>query len=272
MSDSPSETSSRSAYVTGKLNTELFSFEKKKLNDYFKSTQYFFSKDYLSDGNTFLDIGGSSGTLADAIKTEVADIVPTVLDPDIKAIERGRKFFPYMDFYHGYFPEDLPKNLKFDVISMQALFPQIPNWKQILLALSQHTKKYLNLSLTLKLNGTTVVDKDVSYAYYLDSGERIYQVTHNIYELVNFCCIFEMGVKKIEFYGYHTPYTGNNFRCVPNSEQIKGNLMLEFFADDEENPIRMGGFAPKEGQKEYRIFIPEMNIIIDDKVFDIRNS
>ena len=81
-----------------------------------------------------------------------------------------------------------------------------------------------------------------------------------------------MGVKRIEFYGYHTPYTGNNFRCVPNSEQIKGNLMLEFFSEDEENPIRIGGFVPKEGEKEYRIFTPEMNVIIDDKVFDIRNS
>ena len=82
------ETSSRSAYVVGKLNTELYSFKKKNLSDFFKSTKYFFSKDYLSDGTTFLDVGGSSGTFADAIKTEIADIKTTIVDPNLEAIER----------------------------------------------------------------------------------------------------------------------------------------------------------------------------------------
>ena len=81
-----------------------------------------------------------------------------------------------------------------------------------------------------------------------------------------------MGVKKIEFYGYHTPQTGNNFRCVPNSEQIKGNIMLEFFSDEEKNPARLGGFSPTAEQSEFQIFIPEINIIIDDEKFKIRES
>lgn len=117
----------------------------------------------------------------------------------------------------------------------------------------------------------TVIDKDISYFYYLDSGQRVHQVIHNIYELVNFLCIYEMGVKKIEFYGYHTPYTGHNFRCVPNSEQIKGNFMVEVFEDDADNPIRMGGAVDKaKGRTDYHFFVPEMKIIIDDDEFKLR--
>ena len=80
-----------------------------------------------------------------------------------------------------------------------------------------------------------------------------------------------MGVKKIEFYGYHTPYTGHNFRCVPNSDQIKGTLMLELFENPADNPKRMGGAVDKgRNDESYQFFIPEMNIIIDDEVFDPR--
>ena len=81
-----------------------------------------------------------------------------------------------------------------------------------------------------------------------------------------------MRVKKIEFYGYHSERMGNNFRCCPNSEQIHGNLMLELFSEDKSNPIRIGAFEPNDGQSDYSIFIPDMNIIIDDEPFDIRDS
>lgn len=45
------------------------------------------------------------------------------------------------------------------------------------------------------------MDKDISYVYYLDSGERIHLIVHNIYEFFNFCCIHEMRVKKYLFTG-----------------------------------------------------------------------
>lgn len=194
----------------------------------------------------------------------------TVIDPDEKAIKAGRKNYPEFNYISGYFPEVILEKEKFDIVSMQALFPQIPNWKEMLLSLKSITKKYLNISLTFKLNGTTVIDKDTSYFYYLDSGTRVYQVIHNIYELVNFLCIDEMAVKKIEFFGYHTPNAGHNFRSVPNSQQIKGNLMIEFF-EEGLSPKRMGG-ASEFGQKhsDYKFFIPAMNFLIDNKQFDFR--
>jgi len=264
-------TKSEKPYEESDLNVELFSKTPAKMSEYFRSVQHFLSKDYINDDDSFLDIGGAGGNLAYAIKSEVASIKATIIDPDSANIYAGQNSYPEFTFIQGYFPQDIIPGAKFDIISMQALFPQIPNWKEMLLAIRKHARKYINISLTFKLREPTVIDKDVSYVYYLDSGQRIHQVIHNIYEFMNFLCIYEMGVKKIEFYGYHTPYSGHNFRSAPNSEQIKGNIMIEVFSNDADNPIRMGGAVDKaKGNTDYHFYVPEMNIIIDDEEFVLR--
>lgn len=264
--------SKQNKYEKTKLNNQLFIKSCPKMQDYFESVRYFFTKDYIKIGYNLLDIGGAGGDLAFAIKNEIADINATIIDPDPMCIKKGEQNYPEFKFICGYFPQDFPQNYnKFDYVSMQALFPQIPNWKDILFALRKYTKKYINFSTIIKLSGTTVIDKDVSYFYYLDSGERVHQVIHNLYEIINFLCIYEMGARKIEFYGYHTPYTGHNFRCVPNAEQIKGNFMIEVFENDYDNPMRMGGAIDK-GKKEnqYKFYIPEINVVIDGNKINIR--
>lgn len=260
------------AYQKNKLNSQIFADKKPKLSDYHRSTVHFVTPEYIKDGYSFLDVGGGGGDFAYAISEEVAKIKPTIIDPDIACINLGKKNYPSFNFIHGYFPDGMNKHSeKYDIVSMQALFPQIPNWKETLLELRKHAKQYLNISLIFRLNGSTVVDKDVSYFYYLDSGVRVHQVIHNIYEFTNFLCIHEMGVKKILFFGYRTPEAGHNFRCVPNSEQIKGNILIEFFRDDEEVPLRMGGALNRELQGGYSFFMPEIKYIIDGKEFDVRN-
>jgi len=252
------------------LNSQFYGTEDAKLGDYDRSVQYYFTKEYIHDGDSFLDVGGAGGGLAHAISSEVGAIKATVIDADPATIDKGRASYPKVNFVEGYFPKDLPEGSKFDIISMQGLFPYFPNWKETLLSLQKHTRRYFNISAVLRLDGTTVIDKDVSYVYYLNSGERAHQVVHNIYQFTNFLCLREMGVKRIEFYGYHTEKGGDNFRCVPNSQQIKGNFMIEVFGEDEENPVRMGGAAEKTGDAGYSFFLPEMNIIIDGEKFDVR--
>lgn len=266
------ENNKQSGYEKTKLNNQLFIKSYPKMQDYFESVRYFFTKDYIKPGYNLLDIGGAGGDLAYAIKNEIAEINATIIDPDFVCIKKGEQNYPEFKFIQGYFPNNFPYgHIKFDCVSMQALFPQIPDWKNMLLALRKYTKKYINFSAILRLDGTTVVDKDVSYFYYLDSGERIHQVIHNLYEIINFLCIYEMGAKKVEFYGYHTPYAGHNFRCIPNAEQIKGNFMIEVFENNNDNPIRMGGAIDKgEKENQYKFYIPEINIIIDGNKINIR--
>ncbi len=257
------------AYTKGKLNAELYSRERLHIQDFFESERYYLSPDYIRPGTRILDIGGGAGGLGNAIMESIQpDIHYTCIDPDSDVIKIGRRNMPDSHFIEGYFPENLPGST-YDLVIMFVLFPQIPNWKETLIHLAQYSDQYINISLIVKMKGTTVVDKDVSYVYYLDSGERVHQVIHNIYELRNFCCIKEMRVRKIRFFGYHTQISGDNYRCIPNREQIKGNLFLELF-DWKENPDRMGGGLLFEGKnKKYTPFRPDTDIVIDGKTVDI---
>ena len=115
----------------------------------------------ITGSRHILDIGGASGSFVEMIKNDFADIDATVLDPDLKCIEYGKEQFPYFDFIHGIFPDDLESDTKFDVVAMQGLFPQLPNWKDVLFAMKKCAKKYITFSCVLKLRGTTVIDKDV---------------------------------------------------------------------------------------------------------------
>lgn len=259
-------------YKYAVLNVEIFgSKSKQTLEDYFESTRYFFDRTWLPENFTMLDIGGSSGCLIEAIKDAGFEVEGTVIDPDPRSIHEGRRLYPSNNYIQDYFPpEKWLEDNSYELVSMQALFPQIPLWKECVLEMCRVARKFVNLSLTFKLDGTTVIDKDVSYFYYLDGNERVHQIIHNIYEFVNFLCIHELRVKKIFFYGYHTPYSGHNFRCVPNSKQIKGNIFLELFEPGEEYPVRMGGAVDYGvGIQKYKFFRPETKIIIDDEHFDI---
>lgn len=263
--------SQTTAYKNTELNSQVYNIKQYKMKDHHRSFQYYFTDNYLKDGDTFLDIGGATGDLAFAIKNEIANIEVTVIDADSKSIEIGKNKYHDFQFIDGFFPDALIVDKKYDVVSMQGLFAQLTNWKEVLLNLKKYAKKYINIELAFRINGSTVIDKDVSYSYYLDSGIRVPSIIHNIYEFTNFLCIHEMGIKRIEYYGYTTPSTGHNFRCVPNEEVIKGNLMLELFTENEPYPARMGGGSVKGvGNPNYNFFVPEMNVIINDEIFNLR--
>ena len=256
------------AYEDGNLNREIFARRDDiRLSQFHKSVSHFFTSSYIKEGYSFLDIGGAGGDLCQAIIKDVCNIKPTILDPDVQCIESRKNdpSFASFKFVKDYYPSEGMKNEKFDIVSMQALFPQIPEWKKCLLDMANNAKKFLNFSVVLKTSGNTIVDKDVSYFYYLDSGVRVHQVIHNLYEITNFLSLREMRAKTISFYGYHTPVAGDNFRCVPNSQQIKGNFMIELFSE-QENPKRVGGAVDLKNAN-YQFFAPKLDYIIDGKEF-----
>lgn len=140
------------AYASSELNVKIYGESNFNFNNLFKSQKHFFNKKYLKDGYTFLDIGGAGGLIANTIKEDVADIKATIIDPDSKSIKFGKKEFPDFEFICGYFPNDMEDNRKFDAVSMQALFPQIPNWKNMLLSMRKHAKNiliYLPVQVTI---------------------------------------------------------------------------------------------------------------------------
>lgn len=258
------------AYTKGKLNQLLYSSWRTKLEDFFESERQFLTKEFITPQATVLDIGGACGGFGKALQEIEPAIHYTCMDPDNNAIEYGRENFPEFEFKLGFFPDDLPLIKQYDYVIILALFPQLEDWKKHIASMTNVSRGYVNFSCLIRLNGSTVVDKDVSYFYYLDSGERVPQIIHNLYELINFCLIDVHKVKKLKFYGYHTEESGHTNRCLPNREIVKGNMLLELFGEQEEYPGRFGGSKPENFKKHGIVYFePETEIIIDRKPFEL---
>ena len=139
-------------YQNSVLNNALYGAETKtKLEDYFLSIRYYLTKEHLRPGDHILDVGGASGELLAAIENEVCPIQGTVIDPNRISLDMGRQSHPEFEFVEGIYPADLPADGKYDVLLMNALFPQIPDWKSMLLAMAKTTKRLANFSLGIKL-------------------------------------------------------------------------------------------------------------------------
>ncbi len=261
-------------YMQNHHGNVFFHESRTKLEDFYESEKYFLTKNIVKSNMTILDIGCASGGFGSTI---LENIEPTVkytgIDIDSKAIELGKKNFPDLELIKGTYPEDVPKK-KYDMVVVLNLFEQIPDWKKFLLSLTSHSNKFINIGLTLRTAGSTIIDKDVSYGYYYDSGERVHKIIHNIYELINYCCIEEMRIKKISFYGYHIDRPASkasDFRPLPQKEQIRGNLLLELF---DKKIKRIGGFPNSKAVEKLNLdyeFItrPDVEIIIDKKHFEL---
>ncbi len=264
-------------YKRSPLGSVVFSKKRFRLSDFFDSEKYFFSGDIMSNCKTVLDVGCSSGGLGAALKEAFGSSVQyTGIDVDQRAIGFGLEHYKNIKLISGVFPDDLDDK-KYDMVTVFNLFEQIPEWKPFLSTLVAHSNRYLNIGMVLRLNGLTVIDKDSSYGYYYDSGLRVYKIVHNIYEIVNYCCLEELNVKKISFYGYTVDRSWNqasDFRPLPQREQIRGNLLLELH-DSETTVKRYGGFSQNELTENVTEGIelvegkPEVNLIINGEEYDL---
>ena len=253
------------AYENAKGSTKKYSEKRQDFEDFFESEKHFLEPPFVWPGMTVLDIGCASGGLGRALNNKIGKISYTGMDTDSHSIEIAKERYPDSSFKTGWFPEDAPRE-KFDLVIMLALFPQIPEWKKALLSMVGCSRKYINFSCIIRLAGPTVIDKDTAYVYYFGSGQRVHQVVHNIYEMVNFCCIREMRVKKISFWGYHCTGT-TSFRPLAESEQIRGNILLELF-ETEQDVERYAGGLPKDEVTD-GAFRPELEIFIDGERFEV---
>lgn len=265
-----------SAYESSDIQKDIYSKWRTDFDEFFPSEQYFFKNgnNILFDGVEILDIGCSAGGLGNALINEFNDIEInyTGVDVDEEAIELGSGEFPELDLVCGRFPDDIPNGKTFDLVTMFGLFPQIPKWKEMLSQMSNYSRKYINISGVFRESGTTVVDKDTSFVYYLDSGERKHQVVHNIYELINYCLTENIGANEVSLYGYHSDEPTSTFRAVPRNEQISGNLLIQLPENDLGKPI--GGISHEGAQNSVNdninVFEPEIDIIIDGEEFDYK--
>ena len=106
------------------------------------------NSDILTNSESILDIGGATGGLGNALKNKfgLQDTSYSVIDVDQQTIEIGQATHPGFKFFHGEFPNALPQNFTADLVLMQGLFPQIPDWKSMLRSMATVAKKYMTFS------------------------------------------------------------------------------------------------------------------------------
>lgn len=249
---------------------------------------------FIKPGISMLDIGGASGSFLEMINREICLIDATVIDSDADCINYGRWKYPWIRFVCADFP-NIDYSAKYDIVTMQALFPHLPDWKKTVFSMVRLAKKYINFVAIVREFGHTVDDRDVSYLYYLNTGKRVHQTILNLHEFLNFLCLEEVRAKKIWFHGAHMfdyyfnftdislakkeaqeaslPLQGmlqpvtkkaHAFRGVPFYDEIVGNFMIELF-DEKDNPKRMGGLGilGKDFPDDYQFFMPDINVFLD---------
>jgi hypothetical protein len=262
----------QSAYET-ELNSALYANWRTRKSEFWRSEQYFMTSEFFQENMSILDVGGASGGYGNALVTDVEPSLDySCIDVDSQAIELGKIKYPHFNFICGSFPNSLSSESTFDHVVVNAWFSQVIEWKTFLLNLSKITSKFLQISLNFRLEGTTVVDPDLSYFYYLDSGIRVPELTHNIFEFLNFASIHEIGAKKITFYGYNSPQKKSSaFRPLPREKVIQGNLVIEKFPQQENEFLRIGGISNEASKVApgFQTFRPQLEIIINDSALDL---
>ena len=263
------------------LNFETYqNQDPKELSD----ARRFFIRHFVYANDSFLDIGGATGTFLHLVN-ETIPINGTVLDSDRDCIEWGRQNRPHIRFIENCFLNHKQGGLacKYDHVSMWSLLPHLGNWKTIIKEMVRFANKSIMFSSILKTEGTTVVDNDVSYFYYFNTGKRMYQVIHNIYELCNFLCLEEIRAKKIICLGQsviddtmkkqlkgqnsiQTPDTMHVFRGISPFEQYNADWLVELWPEDK-NPKRMGGAGGETTREGYKFYLPDIQVWLDGEIF-----
>jgi len=249
-------------FDSGLMN--VYSQWRVKLEDFNESEKYFFTDELMSNVSSILDVGCGCGGLGNALKIRFGTAFSyTGINTKETCVIKGEKISPELKIIDGIFPNSIKSGKMFDMICAFGFFHMVLEWKKLLFNLTKFANKFVNVGVVSRLEGATVIDPDVSYYYYLDSGDRVPSIAINIRELLNYCCHHELRVKRIKYYGYHNKsFRSTAFRPIQEKDTIYGNLFLELFEPGNET-VPFGGLAPNQTNR--RQFVPDLEIIIDGK-------
>lgn len=230
--------------------------KREKFKNLYKSEKYIFKK-FLKKNYSVLDIGCLFGSLSLSLKK--FKVKYSGLDNDKNAIKYGKKIFKNIDIHYDNFLKPKKKYKKCDFVFALNVFEHFENWKNVILSLRKFSKKYICFTSNFRLEGNTVLDKDVSYTHY-PSPKRLLWSVHNIFELIAYLSTFEIGSKKIFIYAYHK-YNKKNFQtaafsCHPIDPR---NLLIGMVVAEIDEDFK------KKNKKTYKR--ASIEIIIDDKKY-----
>ena len=179
-----------------------------------------------------LDIGCCAGNLVKVIKKMSPNAKYTGVDFDKRAIARGKKINKEAKFVQANFFKDFGKIPSADLVLAFNVVDQYEDWKGALQAICRYSKKYVNFSSALRLEGESVTDEDLSYLQYsgkasknLCSPRALWSII-NVYSLTAFCASEKINAVNIYVYCYSKPIVSSIHPLHPKDLYI-GNIVLE---------------------------------------------
>lgn len=226
-----------------KSKTEAF--VKKKIRsteeELFYSEKYFLNR-IVKKGQKILDVGCATGGLYNILKKKVGYLDYTGLEIDPLCVKAAKKMYPEATFIAGNFLDNKFEDDTFDIVISMLVMSMQPNYKKFISELVRVCRGYILFDTRLKYEGSTVIDKDISYFYYHGSGKRNYYIVFNVFELLNFLHIETLHIKKISLIGYYPKDRTSAFLPTPKDRLLIGMFCLKKYPKLERNFIRHGGY------------------------------
>ena len=107
------------------------------------------------------------------------------------------------------------------------LFYQFQDYKKVINKLYEISSKYISFDARIKFNGNTILDKDLSYFYYHDTGKTNNYIVHNVYEFINYLSNPRFNFEKIYLNIYKPKNITSAFLPFKKSEMLIGVFILK---------------------------------------------
>lgn len=251
-------------------NAQIYESFRDKFDRFYDSEQHAI-KNAVRKSDRVLDIGCNRAGLLVALK-EIHGFVNYVgIDPDPACIKIARKEHLETEFIEGYFPEHVPKNKRYDSIFCLSLFTHFTDWKDKLSNMASICDRKIIVDVAMTMTGASVCDPDVSYSYYLGSGERAPYVVLNALQFTNFCFTEKVNASRVEVVATR-PKSDNSMAGVAIGEMIRGVAIIDIDASGKEifggqQRLHNPEFVSSINKKDYRE--PEAIITIDGQTKQI---
>lgn len=192
----------------------------------YTATEQFGIVEGIKPGDSILDIGCNNARLFNAAKEIHEGITYTGIDVDGRAIEMSRERFPESEFIVDAFPSKQLEGRHFDTVISYAVFIMFQDWRGSLKKIAEMADKRIVLDLAMTMDCPTVDDPELSYVYYLDSGQRVPYVVLNVIQLINFCFTEHVNAGEVRIMATN-PETSSAQHGVPQEKFLRGIAIIE---------------------------------------------
>ena len=173
---------------------------------------------------SILDVGCGTGFIFEWIKKNYTECNYLGVDIDKIAIKYAKKKYNDRIFKCSSF---FSIKKKFDLILLFELFYQFKNYKKVISKLYQLSDNYISFDARVKFSGSTILDKELSYFYYHDTGKTNHYVVHNIYEFLNFLSTPKFNFDKIYLNLYKPKKITSAYLPFKKSDMLIGVFILK---------------------------------------------